>query len=73
MAIGGGSAGVVITVRVERLEPLAGTAATEDGAERAFDGWMELIGAVAALIGSDRPGVGDLRAPTGPTDQGAAP
>jgi hypothetical protein len=42
----------VIRVRILRLQPLAGTASTEDGAEFVFEGWMELIGAVANLIGS---------------------
>jgi len=73
MAIGAGPAGVVIRVRIERLEPLRGTAATEDGAERPFEGWMELIGAVAALIGSDHPGIGDLRTRPRAPEKGAEP
>jgi len=56
MAIAGESGDAVIRIQVVRLDPLTGIAASEDGAELGFEGWMELIGAVANLIGSpDRP------------------
>jgi hypothetical protein len=32
---------------------LAGAAQTEDGVEVAFDGWMELIGAIAELLNTN--------------------
>jgi hypothetical protein len=35
------------------VEPLAGAAQTEDGVEVAFDGWMELIGAIAELLNTN--------------------
>ena len=56
MGIAEESRDAVIRIQVVRLDPLTGTAASEDGAELGFEGWMELIGAVANLIGSpDRP------------------
>ena len=58
MGIAGESVDAVIRIRVQRLDPLTGIAASETGAELGFEGWMELIGAVANLIGSpDRPDV----------------
>ena len=46
----------VIHVRIDRAEPLAGVAATEDGDTLPFEGWMELIRAVSELLSSpDRP------------------
>ena len=60
MGIAGGSGGVVIRLRIQRSEPLTGTASTGDGAELAFAGWMGLIGVVAELLGSpDHPRIGD--------------
>ena len=52
MGVSDGSGDMVIRLRIRRVEPLAGTVVTEDGAERVFSGWMELIGAIAELIGS---------------------
>jgi|SRR5215510_2367317 len=52
MGIAGESVDAVIRIRVLRVDPLTGIAVSEDGAERGFEGWMELIGAVANLIGS---------------------
>ncbi len=50
----------VIHIRIDQTEPLAGTAEVEKGDALAFVGWMELIRAVAALLGSsDAPPVGD--------------
>jgi Sigma-70 region 2 len=51
VSVSDGSGDMVIRLRIGRVEPLAGTVVTEDGAERAFSGWMELIGAIAELIG----------------------
>ncbi|WP_046472207.1 hypothetical protein [Allosalinactinospora lopnorensis] len=56
---------MVIRLRVERTEPLAGTAAAEDGTELGFEGWMELLRVVAALLGSpERPSAGEQPQPT---------
>ena len=42
------------------MEPLAGAATMEDERTLAFEGWMELIRVVAALLGSnDTPPVDD--------------
>ena len=63
MGIAGESGDAVIRIRVQRLDPLTGIAASETGTEFGFEGWMELIGAVANLIGSpDRPDIMDQRA-----------
>ena len=43
----------VIRVRIERAEPLAGTAETEGGAPLAFEGWLELLHVLATLIGAE--------------------
>jgi hypothetical protein len=51
VSVSDGSGDIVIRLRIGRVEPLAGTVVTEDGAERVFSGWMELIGAIAELIG----------------------
>lgn len=51
MRIPGGSTDIVIRIRIQRLEPLTGTAAADDGAGVSFEGWMELIGALAELLG----------------------
>ncbi len=74
MGIAGGSINVVIQIRVLQSEPLTGIATTKDGAELFFDGWMELIGAVANLIGSpDRPQLVDQRATTVSLESKAEP
>jgi hypothetical protein len=49
-----GPADMVIRLRIRRVEPLAGSATTEGGAARAFEGWMELMGVIADLIGSPK-------------------
>ncbi|GEM_PF-6338478 len=50
MDLAGSSTGVEIRIRVDRTEPLTGTAVA-DGSARRFDGWMGLIGAIAELLG----------------------
>ena len=40
----------VIRLRIERAEPLAGTAETEGGAPLPFEGWLELLHVLATLI-----------------------
>ena len=50
----------VIHIRIDQVEPLAGAAEVEKGDALAFAGWMELIRAVAALLGSsDAPPIGE--------------
>ena len=67
MGVDVGSVGAVIRVRIKKVEPLSGTVATAGCPERAFDGWMELIGAVAGLIGSPhRPRLADRQAVSPP-------
>jgi hypothetical protein len=74
MGIAGESVDAVIRIRVQRLDPLTGIAASETGAEVGFEGWMELIGAVANLIGSpDRPDIMDQRAATMSSEQRIEP
>lgn len=50
MDLAGSSTGMEIRIRVDRTEPLTGTAVA-DGSARQFDGWMGLIGAIAELLG----------------------
>ncbi len=74
MGIAGESVDAVIRIRVQRLDPLTGIAASETGAELGFEGWMELIGAVANLIGSpDRPDIMDQRAASMSSEQRIEP
>ena len=74
MGIAGESVDAVIRLRVLRLDPLTGIAASESGAELGFEGWMELIGVVANLIGSpDRPDIGDQRAASMSSEQRIEP
>lgn len=74
MGIAGESGDAVIRIRVQRLDPLTGIAASETGAEFGFEGWMELIGAVANLIGSpDRPDIMDQRAASMSSEQRIEP
>jgi hypothetical protein len=74
MGIAGESGDAVIRIRVQRLDPLTGIAASETGAEFGFEGWMELIGAVANLIGSpDHPDIMDQRAASMSSEQRIEP
>jgi len=74
MGVCGESTSVVIRIRIQRLEPLTGAAATGDGAELVFEGWMELIGVVAELLGPpDLPRIGDQKAPDKSPEKGAEP
>jgi hypothetical protein len=41
---------VLIHIRVERTQPLAGTATTVDAEPRRFDGWLELLTALSELV-----------------------
>jgi hypothetical protein len=48
------STGMEIRIRVDRKDPLSGSAAADGTAHRlGFDGWMGLIGVIAELLGSD--------------------
>ena len=46
---------MVIRIWVERMEPLAGTAATEESEPLRFDGWLELLGVVSELVAAAPP------------------
>ena len=41
---------MLIRVWIERTQPLAGTAATEEAEPVGFDGWLELLRVVSALV-----------------------
>ncbi len=41
---------MLIHIRVERTQPLAGTATTADAEPRRFDGWLELLTALSELV-----------------------
>jgi hypothetical protein len=51
MSVSARPADMVIRLRIRRVEPLRGTAAADEGSELVFEGWMELIGAIAELVG----------------------
>ena len=61
----------VIRLRIERAEPLAGTAETEGGAPLPFEGWLELLHVLATLSGAEggSPG-GQPAAPHDPPAKG---
>ena len=61
----------VIRIRIERAEPLVGTAATEGGAALAFEGWLELLHVLATLIGAEGGSPGEKpAAPQDPPSKG---
>ena len=41
---------MLILTRIERLEPLAGTASMEEAEPLHFDGWLELLRAISELV-----------------------
>jgi hypothetical protein len=45
-----GAAAMLIRLRIEGRQPLAGTAATEGGEPLRFDGWLELLRVVSELV-----------------------
>jgi hypothetical protein len=46
---------VDIRISIEQAEPLIGTAATDDRGPFPFEGWLELLGALSALVDTSRP------------------
>jgi hypothetical protein len=46
---------VLIRIWVKRMEPLAGTAATEGSERLRFDGWLELLRVVSELVAAAPP------------------
>jgi hypothetical protein len=44
------AADVLIRIWIQRVEPLAGTAATEGSEPLRFDGWLELLRVVSELV-----------------------
>jgi hypothetical protein len=53
---------VLIRVRIERTQPLAGTAVAEEAEPVGFDGWLELLRVISELVAA---------APSGGEDEGA--
>jgi hypothetical protein len=41
---------MLIRIRIENIQPLAGTAAVEGGDPLRFDGWLELLRAISELV-----------------------
>jgi hypothetical protein len=58
------AAAVLIRLWIERVQPLAGTAAAEGSAPLAFEGWLELLTVVSELVHA---------APRGEEDAGSDP
>jgi hypothetical protein len=50
---------VLIRVWIERIQPLAGTAATEQAEPVGFDGWLELLRAISELVAAAPSGGAD--------------
>jgi hypothetical protein len=48
---------MLIRIWIDRTQPLSGTAEGKEAGPLAFDGWLELLGAIAELLGptSERP------------------
>ena len=46
---------MLIRILVKRIEPLAGTAATEGSEPLRFDGWLELLRVVSELVAAATP------------------
>jgi hypothetical protein len=49
---------VLIRIRIERTQPLAGTAEIAGTEPLAFDGWLELLGVLSELVAAASPGEG---------------
>jgi len=50
---------VLIRVWIERSQPLAGTAATEEAEPVGFDGWLELLKVLSELVAAATPPGGE--------------
>ena len=46
--------GVLITIRQEASQPLAGRVCLENGEEERFVGWLQLLGILSRLLNTDR-------------------
>lgn len=49
---------MLIRISIERSQPLAGTAATEQGDPVSFEGWLELLRVVSELVAAAAPSGG---------------
>jgi hypothetical protein len=49
------AASMLITLAIEKSHPLTGTASCDERGTVAFAGWMELLRAVADLVGTQEP------------------
>jgi hypothetical protein len=47
---------VLIRIMIERTQPVAGTAATDEAGPLRFDGWLELLRVVSELVAAARSG-----------------
>jgi hypothetical protein len=61
---------VLIRIWVERMEPLAGTAATEGSEPLRFDGWLELLRVVSELVAAATPSGEDADSAKGTAARG---
>jgi hypothetical protein len=49
---------MLIRIRIENTQPLAGTAATEGSEPLRFDGWLELLRVISELVATAAPSGG---------------
>jgi hypothetical protein len=59
---------MLIHIRIENAQPLAGTAATEGAEPLHFDGWLELLRVVSELIAGASSGGEDTDAADKPSE-----
>ena len=57
---------MLITLAIEKTQPLIGTASSDDGETVTFVGWMELLRAVAELVGTREQAADQKPPPSGP-------
>lgn len=50
---------MLIRILIERTQPLAGTAATEEAEPLHFDGWLELLRTISELVAATAPSGGE--------------
>ena len=59
------AASMLITLAIEKTQPLTGTASCDGREAATFVGWMELLRAVADLVGTQDQ-IGGQKSPPGP-------
>ena len=60
------AASMLITLAIEKTQPLTGTASCDERGTVAFAGWMELLRAVADLVGEQEHTRSQTAPPPGP-------